>query len=167
MGKRQPDSYFEERFWSLVNRSGACWLWTGSLTALSYGVFTGRIDGVNFDKAHRYSWALHNGPIPEGKHVLHRCDNRWCVNPEHLWIGTQAENVEDALKKGRHVAGSRVGTSRFDDETIIAIRMADGPIADVARQFGCDYTHVMRIQRSDCWKHLPTREQLLGLESKQ
>lgn len=167
MPELKPDSYFEDRFWSMVDQSGACWLWTGARTALSYGIFTGRIDAQSFDKAHRYSYALANGSIPDGMHVLHRCDNRWCVNPEHLWLGTQADNVRDAHIKGRHVNGSRVGTSRFDEATIIKIRTANGDIADIAKQFGCDYTHVMRIQKSECWKHLPTREELLAAEDTQ
>ena len=71
-----------------------CWLWRGSRDGLGYGHFS---EG----RAHRVSWLLFKGPIPDGMKVLHKCDVRNCVNPEHVFLGTQADNIQDMLKKGR------------------------------------------------------------------
>ena len=88
------------RFWEKVYKS-ACWNWTGSLNEKGYGLF--RIGGRKgkAEKAHRVSWEMFNGPIPENLHVLHLCDNRKCVNPEHLFLGTHQDNMKDMMTKGR------------------------------------------------------------------
>ena len=90
----------EERFMEKVNKTSTCWLWKASLNRLGYGQFS-----INnkMKKAHRYSYELFVGEIPEGMKVLHKCDIRNCVNPKHLFIGTQNDNVLDMCKKGRNV----------------------------------------------------------------
>ena len=89
------------RFWNKVDKSGVCWLWTAS-TRYGYG----RLKvGARRIQAHRVSWELHHGPIPEGLCVLHNCpggDNPTCVNPAHLWLGTNQDNAADRDAKGRH-----------------------------------------------------------------
>lgn len=91
---------FEERFWSRV-RKGAedeCWEWTGPRIPTQYGTImvNGRVE-----RAHRASWFLAHGPVPDGMWVLHSCDNRGCVNPIHLFLGTRQDNVDDMVRKGR------------------------------------------------------------------
>jgi hypothetical protein len=104
----------EQRFWSRVNREGPvvsqehgpCWLWLGFklMQRGGYGQFN---DWPRVSFAHRVSWELTYGKVPDGLSVLHRCDNPPCVRPEHLWIGTQADNVADMVRKGRSLTGIR------------------------------------------------------------
>jgi hypothetical protein len=99
-----------ERFWSYVEKTAGCWLWRGPTTR-GYGALTvplgshGASHRSNHVGAHRFSFLFHIGPIPDRLYVLHDCpggDNKACVNPAHLWLGTHGDNVRDAVGKGRH-----------------------------------------------------------------
>ncbi len=88
----------EERFWAKVDRTGDCWIWTAASLG-GYGQF-GTEQGIQ--GAHRFSYEIVNGPIPSGLNVCHTCDTPLCVKPNHLFVGTQQENVVDSYDKGRH-----------------------------------------------------------------
>ena len=92
----------EERFWEKVKKGPGCWEWTGGKDSKGYGSFMLCVEGFSWHvSAHRVSWKLTTGYLPIGKSILHRCDNPSCVRPDHLWAGTQMDNMRDAVNKGR------------------------------------------------------------------
>ena len=97
------------RFWDKVNKTDTCWLWTGNTEKIGYGIF--KLKGKAL-KAHRLSYAYHKNSIPAGNMVLHRCDVRNCVNPDHLFLGTQTDNMRDMTAKGRHWANGKTHCKR-------------------------------------------------------
>lgn len=107
-GKQLTKEEFIERFWDKVDKTGDCWEWTGSRNASGYGQFNNKPFGTS--AAHRISFLLSVGEILPGNVICHRCDNPPCVNPDHLFQGTHADNMQDAINKGRLVGpfGDRV-----------------------------------------------------------
>ena len=99
----------ENHFWAKVDKTDTCWLWTGGKDTGGYGALRVKAPRLSNKKvrASRYSWELHNGPIPEGLWVLHTCDVRHCVNPAHLWLGTRQDNVDDMKAKGRQAYANK------------------------------------------------------------
>lgn len=110
---------FEWRFWNKVKKTPTCWLWIGGRFPKGYGMFT--VKGIP-RKAHRISWQIHNGSIPEGLLVLHHCDNPPCVNPKHLWVGTHQDNVDDSVSKGRRCKGENQWEAKLSSSDILKIR---------------------------------------------
>lgn len=95
----------EIRFWRKVEKTDGCWLWTAAINKNGYGAFAPTPTQVK--RAHRVSWELHYGPIPPKIDVCHECDTRNCVRPDHLFLGTRKQNMEDCKLKGRTAAGDR------------------------------------------------------------
>lgn len=132
----------------------ACQLWTGAPTSHGYGRTT--INGRE-EKAHRLAYQMHVGPIPEGLCVLHRCDNRMCVNPDHLFVGTKRDNARDAQAKGRNSRGERHGRSKLTEANVKAIRgrLAEGfSLSAVAAEFGVSKANVGHIRTGRLWTWL-------------
>lgn len=105
-----------------ANGETGCWEWTAWIHPNGYGVVTmgGKSKKV---RAHRFSWELHNAPIPDGLFVLHRCDNRRCVNPAHLFLGTKGDNMRDCVAKGRHPAKPGATNRKITAQMALAIRV--------------------------------------------
>lgn len=158
--KEQP---LEVRFWNAVvkGEGDECWLWTGSKGKSGYGVIgQSRSDGGGILKSHRVSWEIANGPITNGLWVLHKCDVRLCVNPDHLFLGTPKDNTQDCVRKGRHnpPRGEKCKGSRTHDGHVRAMRLLyDNNLAsinDLAEWFGISPNPVWKIVNRKAWKHV-------------
>ena len=148
-----------EKFWSRVDKSSACWEWTSHKDTKGYGRVN--IRGVE-TKAHRYSWELHNGPIPEGDWcgttcVCHSCDNPACVNPAHLFLGTHQDNMADMVKKERQTKGTDVNTNKLSAEDVNEIRehYDSGLFSqqEIANYYNVAQTNISAIIRYESWGH--------------
>lgn len=144
-----------ERFWQKVNKSGGCWVWTASTNGRGYGKFW---NGERIVAAHRFSFELSGEPIPRGAFVLHRCDNPGCVRPDHLFLGTQAENIQDMINKQRHgytgSPGERNHQAKLTRDQVAEIRRRfnDGETrADLAREFNLCWLTIDRIVQFQHW----------------
>lgn len=133
-----------------------CHIWVGNINGHGYGMIR---DGKRKVRAHRVSWELANGPILDGLMVLHRCDVRCCVNPDHLFLGTQDHNMKDMGRKGRArggARGERQGSSKLRESDVRRIRGMAGhfPTAEIAEKFGVDPSNVRLIVAGKAWKHV-------------
>ena len=125
-----------------------CWLWTKSL-AHGYGCIR---ENKRSLLAHRVSWVLHNGSIPAGMYVCHKCDTRSCVNPDHLFLGTPKDNMRDMSTKLRDLCGRTGRGLRLTSRQASAIRR-DGRVQRViAEEYGIDQSHVSRIKSGRNWR---------------
>ncbi len=129
----------------------SCWLWTGTRVN-GYGTLT--VNGRPGQKAHRLAYQEFVGLIPDDMHVLHRCDNRACINPAHLFLGTNGDNVADKVKKGRQSRGAGTGRAKLTPELVNRIRMARGTQREIAKLFGIGKSQVHLIKTGQAWKHL-------------
>lgn len=142
-----------EFFWSKVLLGPGCWEWTGCLSQ-GYGTFSIRGGKGEHERAHRFSWKIHFGPIPDGNDVLHQCDNKPCIRPDHLFLGTQAENMADAASKGLLNRGEKNGHAKLTAADVLAIRDLMGigvRQAAIARQYGVHPSHVSSIKTGRIW----------------
>lgn len=143
--------YLQALFWSKVDvvEASACWEWQASESGpMGYGKFF--LDRETPIGAHRVSWMLAHGPVPEGLHVCHYCDNPPCVNPAHLFVGTAAENFDDMVSKGRFVFGARKLTPE-GAEAIRSGAMKDAPARALAKRLGVHITTIHRVRRGSTW----------------
>lgn len=149
-----------ERFFARVERTEGCWNWTGEIRENGYGSFHPAPKRGQTDKsyAHRFAFELMFGVIPEGMCVCHKCDNRRCVNPGHLFLGTHQDNMDDMVAKGRGCKGSRSPLSKLtesDVATIRALRAQGTTPADLARQYGVAPSNITQIIKRRTWRHVP------------
>lgn len=163
-----PRPPLADRFWTKVDKNGPipahrpdlghCWLWTAARMRAGYGRFAISHGEIRF--AHRVSYEMANGPIPDGNNVCHTCDNPPCVNPGHLGAEVQAVNLEDMDRKGRRrpARGVRSASAKLTEEIVVSLRQryAAGGVTKVslARELGVSATTVSLIVRGKKWKHV-------------
>lgn len=143
----------KERFYQYVKQGDGCWRWLSYVDPQGYGRLN--IDGKPI-LASRLSYLLHHGDIPNGKVVCHKCDNPTCVNPKHLFIGSQADNMADMIEKGRDrhkcLSGVQHHRAKLDPERASAIRASDEPTAVLARRYNISRATVHSIKTGRTWK---------------
>lgn len=158
MDKAKRENKTIARFWERVARSGddACWIWQGACNTNGYGILS-----VNLKTtlAHRFSWGLHYGEIPagEGYHgtcVMHKCDNKLCVNPNHLSLGTQGDNMKDMVSKKRANYGARKKLSTEAATEIKQILASKGraSLRRLAKEYGVSHNALWQIAHGIAWK---------------
>lgn len=146
-----------ERFWLRVDKSGgpsACWIYQGCKNQVGYGMVSPEFGRTIV--AHRFAWQEVHGSIPDGLKCCHSCDNRACVNPEHLFLGTQKDNMRDCRLKGRNAVhkGERNGSAVLSDAEVCAVRESTEPSATLAQKFGVTRGSIWRMRSHRSYRHL-------------
>lgn len=146
----------KDRFYSKfkINEDNGCWEWMATKFPNGYGCFKLNRKSVG---AHRVSYEIHNGKINKNMVICHHCDNPSCVNPEHLFVGTQKENLLDRKLKGRSVEGNKNGRCKLSDKDILAIkRLLAEKIdqRDIAKSYGVAQTTISAINLNKSWSHI-------------
>ena len=151
------DDDVRSRFWSRVAKGPGCWEWTGGALPSGYGRLA--VHGKD-ERAHRVSWLIHFGEIGS-LHVLHRCDNPRCVNPEHLFLGTHADNMRDKATKGRCVnrprRGERVATAKLSAKQVPLIRSEyerGVRLETIAERYGISRPNAWLVATRRTWRHV-------------
>ena len=136
--------------------NSGCWLWLGSRFRHrhGYGAFTCRPHGIIQQRAHRIAWKLFRGDVDPARHVLHRCDNPSCVNPDHLFLGDQASNMKDKVRKGRQNRGHNHNFAKLTEDQARSI-LSDRRDADaIACEFEISRATVQDIKSGRSWRHI-------------
>lgn len=137
----------KELFHSHLDKTGGCWIWRGALSKWGYGKFS-LVTGSH-SLAHRVSYEIYNGDIPKGLCVLHKCDVPACVNPKHLFIGTNKDNTDDAMRKGRNV-------KKLSPEKVREIRMMflSSTQDEIAELYGVSQSCISAVRVGSTWGHV-------------
>lgn len=152
---------FLERFWAKVNKTESCWLWTASVRGRGYGRISRGSPEHGPIAAHIASWIIHFGTVPNGLLVLHDCpegDCPRCVNPNHLWLGTNDENMSDMVEKGRSCFGEKNVNAILTAQSVLEIRRLHAEKAHnqrvLAKMFGVDFSTIHYILNRKNWAHI-------------
>ncbi len=155
MKKRCQKKRLYEKF---KKEENGCWVFTGAKTKMGYGKFT--VSHQKWRLAHRISWQVHFGSIPDKLLILHKCDNPSCVNPEHLFLGTHLDNIRDMIKKGRQnatgaknpVRGEKHPFAKLSNNDVLSIRKDDRMHRVIAGSYGVTQPLITMIKNNKIWK---------------
>ena len=128
-----------------------CWIWTGATQVRGYGEI---ISNGKKTSAHRASYTLYKGEIPEGMYVCHKCDTVSCVNPDHLFLGTQRDNIHDMIKKGRSGNGEHHPNTRLTREDVLYIRSFNERTSLLSKKFNVSMSNINAIKRKVRWSNV-------------
>lgn len=146
-----------ERFFYRVTKTEGCWNWNGPTDQDGYGIFRGDVLAATYFRAHRFSWAFHHEKtIPRQMGVCHSCDNPRCVKPDHLELGTSAENQADKWRKGRGkvLFGINHWAAKITEADVKEIRNSTKPQDQLAKQYGVTQGTISDIRRRKSWRHI-------------
>lgn len=133
-----------------------CWMYIGGWTGSGYGAICDV--GRKTLSAHVVSYSIHKGEIPKGMRVLHTCDHKYCVNPDHLFLGTTKDNKDDEINKGRHAFGERQGNSKLSEDEVVQIKRllaSSFSGAEIGRMFNVTPEAIYLIKKGTNWRHVP------------
>lgn len=149
----KPLNPYRDRFYKSIRKEGDCWIWIGYVGADGYG----RIGAHRkWRRAHIASYILHCGSIPDGLWVLHKCDVRACVNPDHLFLGTGLDNVADMVAKNRQAKGERFPQAKLKEHDVKEILASDERNKELAERFGVNQSVISNIRSRKQWRHVVT-----------
>lgn len=156
----RPTTKEVARFISKINITKSCWGWESVITIYGYGHFRYRDKMV---RAHRFSYALFVGHIPDEMQILHKCNNRKCVNPVHLYLGTHQQNMDDRKKAGDNAIGIKNASAKLSNKDVFIIRSLHSDkkygYKNTAEIFGISSTQVGNIVKGINWSHLLSSEE--------
>lgn len=146
------DLTIEDRFWPKVDTTGDCWVWTAAVNAAGYGRIGDASKQCGWSLAHRVSWEIANGPIPDGELVRHKCHNPPCVRPDHLELGSHRDNSRDTSRHGR------VATQKLSDPEVLEIRLrakSGESYKSLGREYEVTPRAIMLAATGATFRHLP------------
>lgn len=151
----------KKKFLKKVRITSSCWLWTGNRRGKGYGSFYSQGKHLS---THRVSYAFFNGEIPEGVHVLHHCDNRLCVRPSHLFLGSNEDNLKDMCLKNRQCKGEDKPSNVLTEQDVINIRSIGSSMSSrsIGQIYGIHHSTVLSIRKGKKWKYLLEEKELHG-----
>lgn len=157
MFTKELSEAFHEKY---TKTPSGCWEWNACMSTAGYGKMT---RDRKTQGAHRIAWKLYHGEIPDGQHVCHTCDNRKCVNPDHLFLGSRQDNMDDMKRKRRHKYGAAHPHAKLSEADVLEIfrlRQKGWSLKQIANHFNVDRFPISKIVVGDHWRSM--RERIIG-----
>ena len=135
-----------------IEKTGDCWIWRGSISSNGYGIYQTYKRYLGTSWAHRVAYILKYGEIPKNLEIMHNCDNKLCVNPEHLSLGTHQENENGKLARGRTLQGVNHPQAKLTKEQVQRIKVEQGTYKEIAKRYNTSPSQICNIRKGNSWK---------------